>query len=72
MFAVATLDQAMLSIIESGFRPSYAEHYWKQIQYFMPKQHMEHQVPCTDSTVTGPRCGLELTGEQTAFCTHFP
>lgn len=38
----------------------------------MPKQHMEHQVPCTDSTVTGPRCGLELTGEQTAFCTHFP
>lgn len=38
----------------------------------MPKQHMEHQVPCTDSTVAGPRCGLELTGEQTAFCTHFP
>lgn len=38
----------------------------------MPKQHMEHQVPCTDSTVTGPRCGLELTGELTAFCTHFP
>lgn len=38
----------------------------------MPKQHTEHQVRCTDSTVTSPRCGLELTGEQTAFCTHFP
>lgn len=37
----------------------------------MPKQHIEHQVQDTDNIVTSARCGLEPTGEQTTFCTHF-